>query len=334
MAAANGAGGAAGVTNERWRVVVTRRLPAPVEAALMATGVDAVFNPTDEPLDAAALGRTAREADLVVCTVSDRIPPAFFDPPIRARALVNFGVGVDHIPLALAREAGVIVTNTPDVLTDDTADLTMLLLLAAMRRASEGERELRDGRWVGWAPTHMLGARLTGKTLGIIGLGRIGTAVARRASRGFDMDVQYFARGEHTIEGVPLRRCATLEQLLESSDAVSVHVASTPDTRHMLGAREFALMRRDAVLVNTARGDIVDEAALIAALEAGTIAGAGLDVYTREPMVPPELVRLPQVTLLPHLGSATRETRVAMGERALANIVAIMAGREPPDRVA
>ncbi len=314
------------------RVIVTRRLPEPVEA-LLRDRLDATLNTHDEPFSAEALIAAGRKADVVLCTVADRIPDAFFGAPRRARALVNFGAGVDHIPLELARAAGVVVTNTPDVLTDDTADLTMLLLLASMRRASEGERLLRRGEWRGWTPTQLLGTRLTGKTLGIVGLGRIGTAVARRAHAGFGMRVRYVSRTAKRVDGVPLERCDLLDELLASCDAVSLHVASTPETRALIGRRELALMRPGAVLVNTARGDIVDEAALIEALRSGQLAGAGLDVYAREPHVPAELAALPHVTLLPHLGSATNETREAMGRRAVANAEAILRGEPPPDRV-
>lgn len=317
----------------RWRVIVTRRLPTPIEARL-GERYDAVFNEADQPLDAAGLSAALREADAVLCTIGDRFPREAFGPGIRARALVNFGVGVDHIPLDAAREAGVVVTNTPGVLTDDTADLAMLLLLAAMRRASEGEAEVRAGRWTGWAPTQLLGHRLTGSTLGIVGLGRIGSAVARRAALGFGMRVRYVSRTERVVPGVPVERCASLEALLRDCDAISLHVPSTPETRHLIGVRELAWMPSHAVLVNTARGDVVDQAALIEALREGRIAGAGLDVYDGEPHVPAELRTLPNVTLLPHLGSATHQTRVAMGERALANLDALALGTEPPDRVA
>jgi glyoxylate reductase len=315
-------------------VWVTRRLPAAVEAALR-DAFDVRQRDDDRPLDAAAMRSAFREADSVLCTVTDRIgPECFADEARRARLVANFGVGVNHIALDAARAAGVAVTNTPDVLTDDTADLAILLMLAVLRRAGEGERELRAGRWAGWRPTHLLGTRLTGKTLGIVGLGRIGLAVARRAHAGFGMRVLAWSRSAPRAEEPGVERVATLDALLPQVDVLSLHCPATPQTRHLIGAAQLARMPRHAVLVNTARGDVVDEAALVAALAAGQIAGAGLDVYEREPTVHPDLLTREDVVLLPHLGSATRETREAMGFRALENLSAFFAGTAPADRVA
>jgi lactate dehydrogenase-like 2-hydroxyacid dehydrogenase len=312
-------------------VWVTRRLPAAVEQALRAR-FDLRQREDDAPLDAAALAAAFREADGVLCTVTDRITaPLFEQPGRRARIVANFGVGVNHIDLAAAHRAGVVVTNTPDVLTDDTADLALFLMLAVLRRAGEGERELRAGRWSGWRPTHLLGTRLTGKTLGIVGLGRIGTAVAQRARDGFGMRVLAWSRSQPRAAEPGITRVASLEALLPQVDVLSLHCPATPATRHLIGAAELARLPRHAVLVNTARGDVVDEAALVAALEAGRLAGAGLDVYEREPEVHPGLLAREDVVLLPHLGSATRETREAMGLRALANLHAFFDAAQAPD---
>lgn len=314
-------------------VWVTRRLPAAVERALREQ-FEVRQREDDTPLDADALAQAFREADAVLCTVTDRISAACVtQPERRARIVANFGVGVNHIDVAAARAAGVTVTNTPDVLTDDTADLAILLMLATLRRAGEGERELREGRWSGWRPTHLLGARLTGKTLGIVGLGRIGMAVAQRASAGFGMRVLAWSRSGPRGHEPGVERVPTLDALLSQVDVLSLHCPATPDTKHLIGALQLARMCRHAVLVNTARGDVVDEAALVAALEAGQIAGAGLDVYEREPLVHPGLLTRDDVVLLPHLGSATRETREAMGMRALANLVAFFRGDAIRDHV-
>ena len=319
----------------RPRVAVSRRLPAPIEERLR-TLFDARLNDTDDPLDADALRLAMTEADALVCTVSDRIPASVIDAqPRRVRLLANYGVGYNHIDIDAARRAGIVVTNTPGVLTDDTADLAMALVLMAARRLGEGERELRSGGWTGWRPTHLIGTRVTGKTLGIIGMGRIGRAVSRRAHAGFGMRVVYHNRSpvpERDREGA--EPVETIEALLEQSDFVSLHVPATPATRHMIDARSLSRMRRSAFLINTARGDVVDEHALANALRTGAIAGAGLDVYEGEPEVHPALLGLDNVVLLPHLGSATVESRVAMGEKVIENLVAFFAGDEPPNRVA
>lgn len=322
----------------RPRVRVTRRLPESVERALAAE-FDVELNATDAPSTTESLQSALREADAVLGTVTDRFTSECFakEKPLKARMIANFGVGTNHIDLDAARSARVVVTNTPGVLTDDTADLAILLMLATLRRAGEGERELRAGRWTGWRPTHLMGTRLTGKTLGVVGLGRIGMAVAQRARDGFGMKIIAWTRSARPAsagaEERGIERVDTLHELLARSDVVSLHCPATPATRHLIDAKALAAMQPHAVLINTARGDVVDEPALVAALEAGQVAGAGLDVYEHEPTVHPGLIIRDDVVLLPHLGSATTETREAMGMRALANLRAFFAGAEPPDRV-
>jgi lactate dehydrogenase-like 2-hydroxyacid dehydrogenase len=299
---------------------------------------DVALNTSDEPLAAAALAEAMRAADGVLVTVTDRIDAAVLGAePRRARIVANFGVGYEHIDLDAASDRGVVVTNTPGVLTDDTADLTMALLLAVMRRVGEGERHVRSGAWTGWRPTHMLGTRVTGATLGIVGMGRIGRAVAARAHHGFGMHIRYFQPrplDAATPAGVSAIRCDSLEELLATCDAVSLHCPVTPQTHHLIDEARLGLMRPGSVLINTARGEIVDEVALGRALATGALAGAGLDVYAREPDVPPGLTELENVVLLPHLGSATMHARRAMGDRAIDNLDAFFAGREVPDRLA
>ena len=249
------------------------------------------------------------------------------------RIVANYGVGYDNIDVAAARERGILVTNTPGVLTSATAELTWALLLAVVRRIGEGERELRAGKWQGWRPTHMLGTGLDGKTLGIIGPGRIGREVARRAP-GFGMNVVYWGRTPNPeFERECSARFLPLQQLLREADAVSLHVALAPDTRELIGSAELALMKPTAVLINTARGPVVDEAALIDALKRRQIRGAGLDVYQHEPLIPPELIELENVVLLPHLGSATEEARLAMWQVAWKNLVCGVTGVPVPNPV-
>jgi lactate dehydrogenase-like 2-hydroxyacid dehydrogenase len=251
--------------------------------------------------------------------------------------IANFGVGFEHIDVAACQRAGVAVTNTPGVLTDATADIAMLLILMTARRAGEGEREVRAGGWAGWRPTHLLGRELKGRTLGLVGFGRIAVATAERARFGFGMDIVYYARrrADSDVETrLGARFHADLGSLLESADVVSLHVPGGRETRHMIDRGALARMKPDALLINTARGTVVDEDALAEALRSGAIGGAGLDVYAVEPMVPDALKRLGNVVLLPHLGSATVETRVAMGMRAAANVEAWIEGRDLPDRVA
>ncbi len=322
---------------DRPRVVATRRLPAAVEAALVER-FDGVPSPDDRPLGAEALQRLLAEADGILATVSDRFTAEVLAAyPLRTRIIANFGVGVDNIDLAAATAHEIAVTNTPDVLTDATADLAITLMLMVMRRAGEGERVVRGGRWNGWGPTFHLGREVTGKTLGVVGFGRIGQAVARRAQRGFGMRVLCWApRGvaPERLADSGATPAASLDALLAEADVVSLHAPSTPETRGMINARRLAQMKPGSVLVNTARGDLVDDDALIAAVMSGHLFGAGLDVYRGEPRLDRRYLGMERVVLLPHIGSATLETREAMGMRAIANLTAFFAGETPPDRVA
>ncbi|MDQ2669449.1 MAG: D-glycerate dehydrogenase [Gemmatimonadota bacterium] len=318
----------------RTSVLVTRRLPDTVERELRER-FDVTLTPADVAPGREALRRALTHYDGVLCTVTDRIDAdVLAAEPLRTRIIANFGVGFEHIDVAAAARRGIVVTNTPGVLTDDTADLAMTLLLMAARRAGEGERLVRAGEWSGWAPTHHLGTRVTGKTLGIVGFGRIGRAVAQRARDGFGMRVLVTTRRSPDPDDASRLEVRPLRDLLASADFVSLHVPSTPETRHMIDGEALRAMQPHAVLINTARGDIVDEAALANALRARRIAAAGLDVYEHEPQVHPALLELDNVVLLPHLGSATVEAREAMGRRALANLKAFFAGEAAPDRVA
>ena len=318
-------------------VVVTRRLPAPVEERL-GLQFDARLNRDDHPFSRGELEDALRSADALLPTVTDRLTAQVLGAePLRARVIANYGVGFNHIDVAAAKARGLVVTNTPDVLTDDTADEAILLMLMVARRAVEGERQVRGGAWTGLGPTHMLGTRVSGKTLGLIGLGRIGRAVAHRARHGFGMRVIFhdpYPPPAAVMAELGAEARAGVDDVLREADFVSLHSPATPETRHLIDGRRLALMKRSAFLINNARGDIVDEAALAAALRAGTIAGAGLDVFEREPSVTAELLAMENVVLLPHLGSATQETRVAMGLRALENLTAFFAGAAPRDRVA
>lgn len=317
-------------------IVVTRKWPESVEAELRTRHPAVHLNVDDVPLSADDLRRALREADVLLPTVSDRLPAEFFGPGLRTRFIGNFGVGFNHIDVAAAAESGIVVTNTPGVLTDSTADTAMTLLLMAARRAGEGEREVRAGRWTGWRPTHLLGSGVTGKTLGIIGMGRIGAAVARRAHFGFGMNVVFYANKDNVIDhGVPdAKQLDSPEDVLAAADFVSLHVPGGGGNRHLIDGAMLARMKPTGFLINTARGDVIDQAALATALRDGTIAGAGLDVYEGEPEVPAALLELDNVVLLPHLGSATLETRTAMGMLVLDNLKAFLDGREPPCRVA
>jgi lactate dehydrogenase-like 2-hydroxyacid dehydrogenase len=317
-------------------VVVTRRLPGVVEEEL-SQDFDVRLNRDDRPLGSEGLQDALRSADAVLCTVTDKITAEVLSvEPLRARMLANFGVGFNHIDTGAAKSRGLAVSNTPEVLTEATADIAMTLLLMVSRRTGEGERHVRSGAWTGWRPTHMLGTQVSGKTLGLVGMGRIARAVARRAHHGFGMRVIFHdpyppSSAEAAALGAEPRE--TLEQVLEESDFVSLHCPATPDTRHLMNRERFARMRRSAFLINTARGDIVDEAALVEALADGTIAGAGLDVYEREPTIAPELLKMENVVLLPHLGSATQETRIAMGQRAVENLRRFFTGAPLRDPV-
>jgi lactate dehydrogenase-like 2-hydroxyacid dehydrogenase len=317
-------------------IVVTRRWPASVEQELAQRFPNVRLNVDDVPLGRDGLRAALEQADAVLPTVSDRLPAELFEGELRTRFLGNFGVGYNHIDTAAAAKAGIVVTNTPRVLTDTTADTTMTLLLMVARRAGEGEREVRAGRWTGWRPTHMMGADVTGKTLGILGMGRIGVAVARRAHFGFGMPVVFHDPVDSEPDhGIPdARRVGTVEEVLAVADFVSLHMPGGGDNAHLIDAAALARMKPTAFLINSARGDVIDQQALIAALRSGTIAGAGLDVYEDEPEIPPELLELDNAVLLPHLGSATLETRTAMGMLVLDNLQAFLEGREPSCRVA
>jgi len=314
------------------KILLTRRWPEAVEARLAAS-YDVTRNESDVPMDADALATAMREYDALCPTVTDKITrDVILTEGRRARIIGNYGAGFEHIDLDAARTAGITVTNTPDVLTDATADVAMTLILMTTRRAGEGERELRAGEWSGWRPTHLLGRSLRGKVLGLVGYGRIARAVAERA-KAFGMEVVVHSRSR--ADDVPEAAYhASLDSLLRIADVVSLHAPGGAATRHMIDAAALATMKRDAVLVNTGRGTLIDEAALAVALKDGTIAAAGLDVYEREPAVDAALVDLPNAVLLPHLGSATLETREAMGMKVADNLDAFFAGREPLDRVA
>ena len=318
-------------------VLLTRRWPSPVEEAL-AQRYDVTTNPNDAPMSAAALADAMRRYDAVCPTVTDTISAEVIGGgDARAKIIGNFGVGFEHIDLDAAKAASVVVTNTPGVLTDATADIALMLMLATARRAGEGERLVRANAWGGWAPTQLMGVHMTGKTLGLVGFGRIAQATAKRAHHGFGMPVIYHgpSRKNADIEaacGAAFRD--SLEALLEDADFISLHCPGGAATRHLIGAKEFARMKPTAILVNTARGTVIDADALAQALKAGRIAGAGLDVYDGEPKVPDALKALENVVLAPHLGSATHETRIAMGMRVVDNLDRFFAGEPPRDRVA
>lgn len=320
----------------RRRVRVTRRLPEAVEARL-AAGYDAVFNVEDRALTADELRRALTDFDAVVPTITDRIDAALIATEgRRARMLANYGAGVEHIDLAAARAAGLVVSNTPGALTEATAELAILLMLMVARRAGEGERELRAGDWTGWRPTHLVGQSLVGRTLGLIGFGRIAQRTAARAL-GLGMTIRYFSRSAAAPEieaSLSATRVASAEALVAQADVISLHIPGGADTHHFVDAALLANAKPTAILVNTARGSVIDEAALVAALAEGRIAAVGLDVYEREPAVSQGLLESPRAVLLPHLGSATLDARTAMGMQAIDNLDAFFAGGEMPDRVA
>ena len=317
------------------KVVVTRKLPDAVETRMREL-FDTELNLDDAPMSPDALAGAMTRADVLVPTITDRI-----DASVIAKAgeqlklIANFGAGVDHIDVTAATERGVTVTNTPGVLTDDTADLTMGLIMAVSRRVVEGAEVIHHGGFKGWSPTWMLGRRIGGKRLGIIGMGRIGQALARRA-RAFGLSIHYHNRkpvSPRIAEDLEATYWESLDQMLARMDVISVNCPHTPGTYHLLSARRLKLIRPHAIVVNTARGEIIDEASLANMLEAGEIAGAGLDVFEHEPAVNPKLLKLPNVVLLPHMSSATIEGRVDMGEKVIVNIRTWMDGHKPPDRV-
>jgi glyoxylate reductase len=317
------------------RVVVTRKLPEAIETRMMEL-FDTHLNDSDTPMTKAALIEAIKTAEILVPTVTDRIDSSILahaHPELRL--IANYGTGVDHIDVEAAYARGITVTNTPGVLTEDTADMTMALILAVSRRLVEGERLARSGDWSGWSPTSMLGHRITGKRLGILGMGRIGTAVARRA-RGFGLAIHYHNR-RRVPEALETELEATywesFDQMLARMDIISVNCPHTPATFHLLSARRLALLRPTAIIVNTSRGEVIDEAALTRMLRNKQLAGAGLDVFEHEPAINPRLRELDNVVLLPHMGSATIEGRIDMGEKVVINIKTFVDGHRPPDRV-
>ena len=321
----------------RPKVLLTRRWPETVEAR-MAEVFDLELNRADRPLGQDDIRNAMGSYDAILPTVTDRLPaPVFEMPQARTKILANYGVGFAHIDTDAAKSRGITVTNTPDVLSECTADIAMTLLLMVARRATEGERELREGKWSGWRPTHLIGTKVSGATLGIIGFGRIGQAMAQRAHFGFGMKI--LVQNRSTVAPEVLARygaeqVASVDDLLPRCDFVSLHCPGGAANRHLINARRLDLMRKDAFLINTARGEVVDEHALAQALWFGTIGGAGLDVFEREPHVSEELLGADNAVLLPHLGSATRETREAMGFRVMENLVDFFGGKTPRDRVA
>jgi len=318
------------------KVIVTRRWHPEVEAVLVER-FDTQLNDDDHSMSVAELQDALRNADAVLPTVCDKVTAEVLGADnIRAKILGSNGVGFNHIDLEAARAAGLTVTNTPEVLTDCTADLALTLLLAVARRVGEGERHLRSGEWTGWRPTHMMGTSVTGKSLGLIGMGRIARAVAARAAHGFNMKIIFhdpFPPRAEDIAGLNATQCSSPEEVFKQADFVSLHCPGGKDTYHLIGADAFKAMQPGAFLINTARGDVIDEAALVTALENGEIAGAGLDVFEKEPSVNATLMQMENVVLLPHLGSATEETRIAMGMRVVENVEAFFAGDTPRDKL-
>ncbi len=318
------------------KVFITRRWTESVEAKLREL-YDVTLNENDRPLTADEFKSALQNYDAVCPTVCDSFPAEVLSVENkRCKILGNFGVGYNHIDIEAAKANGLIVTNTPNVLTQSTADIAMTLLLMTARRGAEGDRLVRAKKWQGWCPTSMLSSNVTGATLGLIGFGRIGQAMARKAHHGFDMNIIYFNPSqvdEYVIQDLKAKRCETVAELLAQADFVSLHCPAGAKTKHLINAQTLKLMKSTAHLINTARGDIVDSQALIDALKTKQIAGAGLDVYENEPHIHDGFLELDNVQLLPHLGSATLETRTAMGEKVLANLAAYFAGETLPDKV-
>ena len=317
------------------RVIITRKLPNVIETRLMEL-FDVRLNIDDHPFNRQEMVTALQEADILIPTVTDKIDAGLLAQAGKdLRMIASFSTGIDHIDLKTARERGIIITNTPGVLTEDTADMTMALILAVPRRLIEGEALVRSGNWTGWSPTHMLGHRIWGKRLGIIGLGRIGQAVARRA-RGCGLSIHYHNRRRlhQEIEAeLEATYWESLDQMLVRMDILSVNCPHTPATYHLLSARRLKLLRPHVFIVNTSRGEVIDENALTRMLEKGELAGAGLDVFEHEPAVNTKLLKLPNIVLLPHMGSATEEGRIDMGEKVIINIKTFVDGHNPPDRV-
>jgi glyoxylate reductase len=326
------------MTKKKPLVIVTRKLPDVIETRMREL-FDAELNVSDQPMSQADLVQAVQRADVLVPTVTDRIDASVLAQAGESlRLIANFGNGVDNVDVQSALARGITVTNTPGVLTEDTADMTMALIMAVARRIPEGAKVIADESWHGWSPTWMLGHRITGKRLGIVGMGRIGYAVARRA-QAFGLQVHYHNRRRVATaleEAVDATYWDSLDQMLARMDIVSVNCPHTPATYHLLSARRLKLLKPDAILVNTARGEIIDETALTRMLEANELGGAGLDVFEHEPAISPRLLKLARankVVVLPHMGSATIEGRIDMGEKVIINIKTFMDGHRPPDRV-
>ena len=319
------------------RVIVSRKWPEEVESRMQEV-FDVQLNETDTPMTISQMHEALQVADAFCPTVSDQVNAEVLSVDnLKARIIGSYGVGFNHIDLDAAKSRGLVVTNTPEVLTDCTADLAMTLLLMTARRAGEGERHVRKREWSGWRPTHMMGTKVTGKTLGLIGMGRIARAMAQRAHHGFGMKIiftdPYPPPGE-VVSSLQAEARDSVEDVLREADFVSLHCPGGKETYHLINAERLAVMKPGAFLINSARGDVIDQSALIAALEQGAIAGAGLDVFEGEPAVPEKLLSMENVVLFPHLGSASKETRVAMGMRVVENLQAFFNGEAPRDRVA
>lgn len=321
--------------NQKLSVVVTRRLPEAVETR-MSELFDVKLRDDDAPMSKAELASAMREADVLVPTLSDQIDAGLLGQASeRLKLIANYGAGVDHIDVATARQRGILVSNTPDVLTDDTADMTMALILAVTRRIPEGLAQMQAGNWDGWSPTALMGGRISGRRLGILGMGRIGQAVARRA-RAFGMQIHYHNRTPvHAgiADDLEATYWESLDQMIARMDVISVNCPHTPATYHLMNARRMKLMKPSAVIVNTSRGEVIDENALTRMLRAGELRGAGLDVFEHGTEINPRLRALENVVLLPHMGSATEEGRIEMGEKVLLNIKTFDDGHRPPDQV-
>lgn len=322
-------------TGARPKVIVTRKLPESVETRMMEL-FDAHLSETDDPMSKDALKAAVAEAQVLAPTVTDRIDAeviAAAGPKLKL--IANYGAGVDHLDLEAANAKGIVVTNTPGVLTEDTADMAMALILAVARRIGEGQRLVRAQSWEGWRPTGLMGSSLRGKRLGIVGMGRIGASLARRA-KAFGMAIHYHNR-RRTADDIEEELEATywesLNQMVARMDVISVNCPRTPGTYHLLNAPRLGMVKKGAIVINTSRGDVIDEAALVRGLASGRIGGAGLDVYEHEPVVTPKLLKMENVVLTPHIASATVEARIAMGEKVIANIKAFTDGHPPPDRV-
>ncbi|MDB2651295.1 D-glycerate dehydrogenase [Amylibacter sp.] len=319
------------------KILVSRRWPEAVETA-MVKKYDVTFNIKDKPLSTNEFKDALSIYDAILPTVTDKISSEVFkvkNP--RTKIFGNYGVGFSHIDIPAAKAAGIMVSNTPDVLSDCTADITLTLMLMAARRAGEGEREVRSGNWEGWRPRHLIGTRITGKTLGIIGFGRIGREVAKRAHFGFGMKIVVQNRskiGNDILIRTNAHQVDNLDELLETSDFISLHCPGGDDNHHLISTKQFKKMKNSAILINTARGEVVDDNALILALKSKEISAVGLDVFNNEPNINPELIKFENAILLPHLGSATQETREAMGFRVLDNIADFFEGKVPRDKVA